>query len=65
MTAMPWADLLRAGVRHLGLTPQAFWQMSLAEWNLLARTATPPCIPRETFEALMARYPDRQSDTQQ
>ncbi len=59
MTAMPWAELFRAGVTRLGLSPLAFWAMSLAEWNMLASAGTAP-LGRDKLNALLARYPDNE-----
>ena len=56
----PWPDLLRLGVLRLGLTPEAFWRLSLAEWRALTRPAPGSDKPltRIDLEALMALYPD-------
>ncbi len=53
---MPWAQLLQTAVLRLGLNPAAFWQMSLAEWNMIARVNAP--LTRDDLDALLARYPD-------
>ncbi len=54
-----WPGLLRLGVLELGLTPEAFWRLSLAEWHAL--TAVPEQdqgLTRPRFDALSALYPD-------
>lgn len=54
-----WPSLLRLAVLELGLTPEAFWRLSLAEWRALT---TPPDqdhgLTRSQFDALSALYPD-------
>jgi uncharacterized phage protein (TIGR02216 family) len=54
-----WPGLLRLAVLELGLTPEAFWRLSLAEWRAL--TAFPDQdlgLSRSQFDALSALYPD-------
>jgi uncharacterized phage protein (TIGR02216 family) len=54
-----WPGLLRLAVLELGLTPEAFWRLSLAEWRAL--TAVPEQdrgLSRSQFDALSALYPD-------
>ena len=52
-----WAALLRAALA-MGLTPEAFWRLSLAEWRALVGEA--PLAPtRAAFEALAALHPDK------
>lgn len=46
-----WAETFRAGLR-LGLTPDAFWRLSLREWRWLARSG-PPALGRAELAALM------------
>lgn len=50
--------MLRAGVA-LGLSPEAFWRLSLAEWRMLTEAAarTSP-MGRGDVERLMAAWPD-------
>lgn len=54
----PWPAMLAAAC-NLGVTPAAFWRLSLCEWRAmtapLARTAA---LPRIDFEALARRFPD-------
>ncbi|MBN4046383.1 phage tail assembly chaperone [bacterium AH-315-P15] len=62
---MPWAELLGLAVARFGLTPHAFWRLSLAEWNMLMAGrsecgATSP-ITRAEFEELAHEFPDTQS----
>ncbi|HYD46337.1 MAG TPA: phage tail assembly chaperone [Phenylobacterium sp.] len=51
-----WAGLLRAALA-LGVTPEAFWRLSLAEWRAVAGEAA-PATTRAAFEALAALHPD-------
>ncbi len=43
----------------LGMGPEAFWRLSLAEWRMLTEAA-PGLAPlgRDGFERLMAAWPD-------
>jgi uncharacterized phage protein (TIGR02216 family) len=54
----PWATMLRTGAA-LGVRPEAFWRLSLAEWRMLTEAA-PGVAPmgRGDFERLMAVWPD-------
>jgi uncharacterized phage protein (TIGR02216 family) len=54
-----WPSLLRLAVLELGLTPEAFWRLSLAEWRALTAVPDPePGLTRSQFDALSALYPD-------
>lgn len=58
-TLFPWASVLRFGLGHLRLPPEAFWRLSLTELNALAGAGVPPdATTRTSLEALMALYPD-------
>ena len=57
-----WAALLRAALL-MGVTPEAFWRLSLAEWRALAgeadaaeRLAGAPVDLREAAEAIAAAF---------
>ena len=39
MSVLPWADLVSAASRT-GLTPQAFWSLSVFEWRALMGEAS-------------------------
>lgn len=52
----PWADWLRAAAA-LGVTPAAFWRLSVREWRALTAAADAP-LARNELEALMQRFPD-------
>lgn len=51
----PWRAWLRAALA-MGLTPAAFWRLSLREWRALAGVSAQ--LDRTDFEALAARFPD-------
>jgi len=57
---MDWPAALRLAVR-LGLTPQAFWQLSLCEWRALTGGGAAPALDRAALDALLQRYPDPSS----
>jgi uncharacterized phage protein (TIGR02216 family) len=56
---MDWPAALRVALR-LGLTPDTFWRLSLAEWRALTGGAG-PVLDRAALDTLIKRYPDRAS----
>jgi uncharacterized phage protein (TIGR02216 family) len=59
-TFFPWASVLRFGLGHLRLSPEAFWRLSLIELNALAGAGDRhETTSRASLQALMALYPDR------
>ena len=56
-----WAALLRQAL-GLGITPRAFWALSLAEWRALSGQDVAPVLGRGGLVALMARFPDAAED---
>lgn len=53
-----WASRLRLAVR-LGLTPSAFWALSIAEWRALTRMpGQAPPLSRTEFDRLSRDWPD-------
>lgn len=54
-----WGERLSFAVLRLGLTPDAFWALTLAEWRALTR-ADPGASPmkRRDLDALIAAHPD-------
>lgn len=56
----PWGRLLQAGLR-LGLTPEAFWRLSLREWQLMSSTRQSAPLGRKHLEDLMAAFPDKET----
>lgn len=57
---LPWADLLRAALAA-GLSPEAFWRLSVREWRWLSRGGT-LAPDRAALEKMMTDYPDRETD---
>lgn len=54
---IPWRQWLAFAVSSLGLAPDAFWSLTLAEWRALApRDAG--ALGRDGLERLIALYPD-------
>jgi len=55
---------MRAGLKGLGLAPDAFWALTPAELRLLLGVsgAQAPLLS-EGLEALMAAYPDKKEGT--
>jgi uncharacterized phage protein (TIGR02216 family) len=65
-TFFPWASVLRFGLGHLRLPPDAFWRLSLTELNALAGAdARPETTTRTSLQALMALYPDSRGEPAQ
>lgn len=53
---LPWADMMRLAVGR-GITPDAFWQLSVREWLWLTSTSEPQ-FGRAELTSLMEAYPD-------
>ncbi len=53
----PWPALLRLAA-SLGVTPTAFWRLSLAEWRALTQAAPPDVLNRAALETLARAWPD-------
>lgn len=53
----PWRSLL-ALAAQIGVTPTAFWRLSLCEWRALVATAQDERLPRNAFDAMAAQFPD-------
>jgi uncharacterized phage protein (TIGR02216 family) len=67
MTGFDWPALMRAGLKGLGLAPEAFWALTPAELRvMLGEGSAVAPLRRDRLEALMAAFPDRpdRSDTQ-
>ena len=54
-----WPDALRLALR-LGVTPEAFWRLSLQEWRALTAVPAAPVLTRPGLDALLARFPDQE-----
>lgn len=62
MTRIAWPGLMRLGLVHLRLTPDAFWAMTPAELMLIAgQDARPASLTRAGLDAMLARFPDKPS----
>ncbi|MFZ5964714.1 rcc01693 family protein [Thalassococcus sp. BH17M4-6] len=60
MAGFDWPVLMRAGMRGLGLSPDAFWALTPAELKLLlgAGSGIAP-MGRARLDELVAAFPDR------
>lgn len=59
MSGFDWPGLMRAGMRGLGLAPEAFWRLTPAELMLMLGTGggeAPLC--RARLDELARAYPD-------
>lgn len=56
---LPWPAWLRLGL-VLGLSPEAFWALSLREWRALLGTDD-PALTSADLARLCARFPDAPS----
>jgi uncharacterized phage protein (TIGR02216 family) len=56
---LDWPGLMRVGLMHLGLSPEAFWRLTPVELRLMsgAETVVPP-LTRARLEELARAYPD-------
>lgn len=59
MSRIAWTNLMEVGFRGLGLTPAVFWDLTPAEFLLMAGFREPDSLGRAGLEALIARFPDR------
>jgi uncharacterized phage protein (TIGR02216 family) len=55
---------MRLAVR-LGLSPEVFWRLSVAEWRALTEADAPERLGRGQLQKLMAAHPDGGSDVRQ
>lgn len=60
---LDWPALMRAGIKGLGLHPDAFWVLTPAELQVMlgAGGAQAPLL-KSGLDALMAAYPDRHEE---
>ena len=56
-----WGPRLRYAVMGLGLTPEAFWRLSLREWLMLTGSGESLALPRTELIALMQQFPDQET----
>lgn len=52
-----WQAALRWALAH-GITPAAFWQLSLGEWRALTAAPEGAQMTRDILTDLQAKYPD-------
>jgi uncharacterized phage protein (TIGR02216 family) len=59
-TPLPWRALLHFGFRHLKLSPQEFWSMTLHELSAALQTTagSAGALQRDDLDRLMTSYPD-------
>lgn len=63
MTRIAWAKLMRLGLGRMGLAPAVFWELTPAEFMMMAGIdAAPGAMTRQGLDALVARFPDRQEE---
>ncbi|WP_420470832.1 phage tail assembly chaperone [Brevundimonas sp. FT23042] len=55
----PWRRMLQAAAAA-GVSPEAFWRLSLREWRLLTEPSEerPVAMGREDFRRLQEAWPD-------
>lgn len=58
--AIPWRRWFSFAVLSLGLAPEAFWSLTLAEWRFLAPDDA-GALGRARLDELIALYPDNHS----
>jgi uncharacterized phage protein (TIGR02216 family) len=52
-----WAGMLRAAVA-MGISPEAFWRLSLREWRMLTEVSGPGSMGRRELDEMMRAWPD-------
>lgn len=57
---IPFRQWFAYAVSTLGLSPDAFWALTLAEWRWLLPDA-PAALTRAGLDRLIALYPDQSS----
>jgi uncharacterized phage protein (TIGR02216 family) len=60
MSGTPWSGLMAAAVR-LGLSPEAFWRVSVREWRLIVGGAGGAGMGRHELERLAMMFPDEEA----
>ncbi|MCB1342085.1 MAG: phage tail assembly chaperone [Pseudooceanicola sp.] len=60
---LDWPGMMRAGIRGLGLAPDAFWRLTPAELLLKLGPLGEAPMNRGRLEALLAAYPDAKEST--
>ena len=55
---MRWAEMLRLAAERFGVTPEAFWRLSLVEWRALAARPETAVLSRAELDRMAAKWPD-------
>lgn len=55
----PWEGMICAAL-GMGISPEAFWRLSVREWSMLTAPATGVAMGRELFDQLAAQWPDEE-----
>ncbi len=55
---IPFRQWLQFAVAGLGLDPETFWMLTIAEWRWLTSQAKGEALARTELDALLALYPD-------
>jgi uncharacterized phage protein (TIGR02216 family) len=59
MKRIAWARLMQVGLGRMGLTPAVFWDLTPAEFMLMAGIGERPgAMSQAGLDALLARFPD-------
>lgn len=53
----PWREMLVEAAR-IGISPEAFWRLSLTEWRMLTAPAGGATLGRPAFERMAEDWPD-------
>ncbi len=64
MTEWPFDLWLGYAVRGLGLSPSAFWDMSIRDWMVLMAHTKHQGVSRQSLQELMQEFPDRKNDNE-
>lgn len=57
MSLLPWPRLMATALQ-LGITPQAFWSLSVSEWRAAHNEHT--VLSRDDLDRLSAAFPDEE-----
>lgn len=61
MTEWPFSTWLSIAVRHFGLSPDAFWALSVCDWMALLDALSTPPMRKADLDQLLAQFPDEPS----
>jgi uncharacterized phage protein (TIGR02216 family) len=54
----PWPAMLRLAAGNFRIAPEAFWRLSLKEWQALTDGEAAVALDRAGLEALLGKHPD-------